>query len=136
MVPTIEGAVAPWHLLVVLTIIVAGYPTHELMHMIPLAVFGVNYTVEISPSDRPLWIDLTTGRAVYIESNGPPLVEILSALAPAFLMLPGWYFWMQILFADRVGLSTVLLVGAWIVIFLPSPIDWLEVKRQLTLLRD
>jgi hypothetical protein len=136
MVPTVVNAVEAWHLLVVLVIIIGGYLTHELLHIIVLELFGIDYTVHISPSDRPLLVDVTTGRAVLIDSDGPAIVEIASMLAPGLLTLPGWYYWIQIVYADRVGLSTILLVGAWIAIFMPSPIDWLGVYRQLKLLGE
>jgi len=128
---TLINDLTPLRVGVSLVILLGGYLVHELCHIIPLALARVEYEVTLAPGETPLWHNLTIGRAVQIEFDGPPWLVLSSVLAPGVLTFPGWYLWAELLSSDVISLSSALLVATWIIVFLPSLADWAEAKRQV-----
>ncbi|MFB6198029.1 MAG: hypothetical protein ABEI52_07155 [Halobacteriaceae archaeon] len=117
-------------------VLIGGYLTHELMHVLPLKVTGANYEIEFAPGDKPLWYNLTVGRVFEFRTETTPVVGIMSLLAPGLLAIPGIVMWAHILRSDYTSASLVVIVATWIVVFLPSLADWAEAWSQLQLLRS
>lgn len=135
MLPTVVNDLSPWTIGAAGVVLVGGYLTHELMHVIPLELTGTEYEVEFAPGDKPLWHNLTIGRAFEFETEAPPLLGIVSLLAPGLLTIPGVLMWARFLRSDYVSASLVLIVATWIIVFLPSLADWLEAREQFKHLR-
>lgn len=136
ILPTINIDFTIVRVAAIVTVFVFGYLLHELMHIIPLELAGVDYSVEFAPGDAPTWYNLTFGRAFEFETTAHPLIALMSLLAPGILTLPGWYLWAQILQADVVSLSSATFVATWIIVFLPSLADWAEAHAAFRALRS
>lgn len=126
MFPTIQSDLTALRAAMIVLVIPFGYVVHELCHAAVLVVTRTPFSVEIAPSDRPDWQDILIGRAVMIraEEGVSPRLGIAFALAPGVLALPAVYLWARILAADVVGVSSLLFVAAWFIVFLPSALDW------------
>lgn len=133
--PTIINDLSPLTVGASVIVLIGGYLTHELLHVIPLAIAGADYEVEFAPGDEPLWWNLTVGRAFEFETETHPAVGLISVLAPGVLTIPGLVLWARFLHSDYVSASLVLVVATWIIVFLPSLADWIEARRQWRLLR-
>lgn len=131
MLPTVINDLSWWCGPLIAVLFVAGYLTHELFHIIPLAVTGTDYEVEFNPGDAHILYNLTVGRAFEFRTKAKPHVSIVSLMAPGLLSLPGWIAWAYILQADFVSLTLVLTVATWIVVFLPSLADWVETAKEI-----
>lgn len=124
--------------LVLLIVVFAfGYLLHEFMHILPLRAVGVPYRVEFAPGDSSTLYSVFIGRMFVIEPIEPigPWLALAYNLAPGVLTLPGWWLWAEMLQASVISLSSALLVGVWIVIFMPSLVDLREAYKSLALLR-
>lgn len=134
--PTVINDLNIWTVGAAGVILIGGYLTHELMHVIPLELTGTDYSVEFAPGEKPLWWNLTMGRAFEFETEATPLVAIVSLLAPGLLTIPGILMWFHILRADYVSASLGLITATWIIVFLPSLADWQETHLQVKTLRN
>lgn len=112
-----------------------AYLTHELLHVIPLAVTRSPVEIEFNPGDAPLWFNLTFGRTFEFRSEAPAGVAILSYLAPlsfAILALPLWY---QVLESVQtqgyISITYAIFTASWFVVFLPSLSDWVNTYATL-----
>jgi len=133
--PTIVNDLSLWCVILFPFLFVFGYLSHELMHILPLALTRTDYSIELCPGEKPVWYNLTVGRAFEIEFTAHPLLAIVSLLAPGLLTVPGWIVWALILQADVVSLTLVLTVALWIIVFLPSLKDWSGTLKQVRVLR-
>jgi len=131
MLPTVINDLSWWCVPLLGGLLVGGYLTHELLHVIPLAVTGADYEVEFNPGEKGLLWNLTVGRAFEFRTETSPTIAIVSLLAPGLLLLPGLALWAFILYADYVSLTLALATATWIIVFLPSLADWVETGKEI-----
>jgi hypothetical protein len=135
MFPTITTDVSAVAVVVAVVIFVSGYPLHELLHAVPLTLAGVGVDVKLLPGESHPLYGLTVGRTVRIE----PTEEVGLAVALASLLAPGVLAVLALpvlayaLLFPVVRLDTLLVIGAWFVVFLPSALDW---AQSVSLLRS
>lgn len=119
-----------WRLFAVGVIWTAGYMVHELLHVIPLQLAGVDYEVEFNPGDSSVLWNLTFGRAFEFRMQTSPILGIISLLFPLLLALPALVAWFDILrvwaSGGVVSLFWAVFVASWFMVFLPSLSDWIN----------
>lgn len=116
--------------LAILLIWPLGYLTHELMHVLPLAAAGATYEVEFNPGDRPMWWNLTVGRAFEFRMQTGALLGIIAYMFPLVLWWPAVLEWGRMLWiasnGGQISVTSALFVASWFMIFLPSLSDWVN----------
>lgn len=132
MLPTITNTLSWLDALIVPLYIALLYAMHELLHILPLAVAGVDYSVELNPRDEPLWYGLLFGQAVGVQMKTTPRMIQVSALMPLTLSVPAIGYWGYLLSQPTVTASSLLYTALWIIVFLPSVIDLKEVADART----
>lgn len=129
--PSIGGDVSLLEAGAAVAIFATGYVIHEVLHIIPLHVFGHDYTVEIlpTPNGESKIAQLFFGTVVEITMlDNPPKSHVtMSALAPGVMTtLP--LAALALAFAHPVlDIGTLLVIAAWFSVSIPSARDWVTV---------
>lgn len=129
--PTIGGDVSIVEALFGVLLFVTGYVVHEVMHLIPLQLWGHDYDVAILPTKegQSKLSALFVGTVVRIttEENIPRWHVVVSALAPGVVALVPLGILAIAFTYPVVDIGTLLVLGLWFAVSIPSLRDWLTV---------
>lgn len=107
---------------------VVGLVTHELMHIGVAKLFGEAHRIRVLPreSGTPIWRAIAAGTFVEVELTGTPARShaIAVALAPTVMALAPLTGIALALSYPIVDLGTMLVLGVWFAVSIPSPQDW------------
>lgn len=130
-VPAIGGDITLLEGVAAVAIFVTGYVVHETLHVIPLWAWGHSYSVEILPTDdgQSKLTALFMGTVVEITTvDSPPRSHVIvSALAPGVMALFPLAGLVVAFSYPVVDIGTLLVLGAWFAVAIPSARDWLTV---------
>lgn len=126
--PAIGGSITFLHVWAAVALFAIGYVIHEVMHVIPLYVLGTPYDVRVPPleDDNPIIRTALFDGLIHIDMQGtPPRPHVVaSALAPmVFAMAPLVGITIALTY-PVLDIGTMLVLGAWFAVAIPSPQDW------------
>lgn len=130
-IPTFGGDITALEAGFAVLLFVTGYVIHETMHVIPLELWGHDYSVEVLPTKegQSKLVALFVGTVVRITTaeTVPRRHVIVSSLAPGVVSLIPMAGLVVAFSYPVVDIGTFLILFAWFAVSIPSLRDWLTV---------
>lgn len=127
-IPAFGGDISFLEGMAAVALFATGYVIHEVLHLLPLHLFGHEVRVLVLPtaSGETRWQAVLRGRVVEIEIHDPaPRWHVaLSALAPLAMAVVPVYGLALAYARPVVDIGTFLALFAWFAVSIPSPRDW------------